>query len=90
MSIGATTAYNYTAITATTQIKASDGILGGIFVSTTSSGTITVYDNATTAANPIVATFTPTAPGWYPLPFGFSNGLRVVIANTLSCTVAWL
>ena len=47
---------NYTAITATAQIKASAGKLNGIFVSSASSTpTITVYDSsASSASDPVV------------------------------------
>lgn len=86
---------NYQAITATTQIKAMAGKIKGIFVSSTSSGTIAVYDSALGGTGtPILAVFTPAAATMYNLSgddggIGFSTGLYVVLANTISCTIIY-
>ena len=82
--------FNATVISASTVLKAKPGILGGIFVSSTTAGTLTIYDTAAAdTANNIVAVFTPVTIGFYRIPCGFANGLRVVVANTISCTVFW-
>lgn len=85
-------AYTYKQVTASGNVCANDGILGGIFVSAASATpTITVYDDAATGTSTkIVDTFTPTAGQWYPLPFGFSKGLYVVISGTVSATVGYV
>lgn len=83
-------AYTYKQISASGNVCAIDGILGGIFVSSTTSGTVTVYDDpATGTATKIVDTVT-LAVGWNPLPFAFSKGLNVVVGGTLSATVAYI
>ena len=74
-------------VSSTGNIKATGGSLLGVFVETTTAGTIAIYDSATTTTTtPIVTTFTPTAATWYPLPFGFSNGCYVVVGGTLTAT----
>ena len=85
---------NYTAISATTQIKVEAGKLNGIFVSSASSTpTITVYDSFKSSnSDPVVlATFTPTGntnlnfyPGLY-----VNKGIYVVISGTVSATIAF-
>jgi hypothetical protein len=85
---------NYTAISATTQIKVEAGKLNGIFVSSASSTpTITVYDSFKSSnSDPVVlATFTPTGntnlnfyPGIY-----VNKGIYVVISGTVSATIAF-
>ena len=85
---------NYTAITATTQIKPAAGKLRGIFVSSASSTpTITVYDSfASSASDPVVlATFTPTGNTNHNFVEGLytNKGIYVVIGGTVSATIAY-
>jgi hypothetical protein len=85
---------NYTAISATTQIKRDAGKLNGIFVSSASgTPTITVYDSsASSASDPVViATFTPTANtnhNFYPGLYA-NKGIYVVISGTVAATIAY-
>jgi len=85
---------NYTQTNATTQVKVGAGKLFGIVVSTTSSGTLTVYDSAgSSASDPkILDTITVTAGTTYAnIPSGlfFNKGLYIVLANSASFTVAY-
>jgi hypothetical protein len=85
---------NYKYLAATDQTKVGAGKLYGIFVSTTSSGTITVYDSATssTSDGKIANTITVTAGTQYlsfPSGIWFSNGLYIVLANTATFTVVY-
>ena len=85
---------NYTQTNATNQIKVGAGKMYGIFVSTTSSGTLTVYDSqASSASDPkILDTITVTAGTTYanfPSGLFFNKGLYVVLANSASFTVAY-
>lgn len=75
-------------LTASALAKTGPGFLHGIFVATTTSGTIKLWDNTSAAGTVLVNTFTPTAPGWYELPFAFTTGLYVTIANTIDCTLS--
>lgn len=82
-------AYSYKQIVASGNVCNNDGILGGIFVSSTTSGTVTIYDDpATGTATKIVDTVT-LAVGWNPMPFAFSKGLNIVVGGTLSATVGY-
>lgn len=87
---GTNQGYNAKNISATTTVNSNFGQLGGIFVSTTTSGTITVYDGTSTSGTKIIDTFTPAAATYYPLPAIYGTGLHVVIANTASITVFYL
>jgi hypothetical protein len=85
---------NYTAISATTQIKREAGKLNGIFVSSASgTPTITVYDSfSSSTSDPVViATYTPTGntnhnfyPGLY-----VNKGIYIVISGTVAATIAY-
>jgi hypothetical protein len=70
-------------ITATNASLKGGGVLGGIFVASTTSGTIKVEDTSGT----IVNTFTPAAATYYPIPTEWTGTLTITIANTLDCTV---
>jgi hypothetical protein len=85
---------NYTAISATTQIKVGAGKLNGIFISSASSTpTITVYDSpASSASDPVIlATFTPTGNTMHNFFQGlyFNKGLYVVISGTVAATISY-
>lgn len=85
---------NYTQTNATKQVKVGAGKLFGIFVSTTSSGTLTVYDSAgSSASDPkILDTITVAAGTSYanfPPGLFFNKGLYIVLANSASFTVAY-
>jgi len=85
---------NYTAITATAQIKRDAGKLNGIFVSSASgTPTITVYDSpATSASDPVIlATFTPTGNTMHNFFQGLyvNKGIYVVIGGTVSATISY-
>ena len=85
---------NYTAITATAQIKRDAGKLNGIFVSSASSTpTITVYDSSvSSASDPVVlATFTPTGNTMHNFFQGLyvNKGVFVVISGTVSATISY-
>lgn len=86
---------NYTQASATTQVKVGAGKLYGIFVSASSSGTLTIYDSgASGTGDPkIVDTFTVTASTTYlniPAGLYFNKGLYIVLAGTSAAfTVAY-
>lgn len=86
-------ASNYKLLTATDLVKQGAGKIKGILVSTTSSGTLVVYDEATAVTtHPITGTLTPAAGAYIPFTNGdegviFSRGLYIVAANTITYTV---
>lgn len=66
------------------------GILG-LFVASSTSGTLAFYDSATTTTTlPIVPTFSATAGTWYPLPFGYGQGVYIVVGGTLTAVLGLL
>jgi hypothetical protein len=86
---------NYTQAAATKQIKVGAGKLFGIFVSASSSGTLTIYDSGASAnTDPkIVDTFTVTASTTYlniPAGLFFNKGLYIVLGGSSAAfTVAY-
>ena len=85
---------NYTQSSTTKQVKVGAGKLFGIFVSTTSSGTLTVYDSdASSASDPKIADTITVAAGTsylnFPAGLYFNKGLYIVLANSASFTVAY-
>ena len=84
---------NYSQLSATTQVKVGAGRICSLTVSSTSSGTITIYDEAQGGTTrKVLATLTPAA-GFHAY-FGddglaTTNGIYVVIANTLEVTLGW-
>lgn len=81
---------NYKNLTSTATVFTGAGGLKGIFVASASSNpTIKVEDTDGTTAATIVNTFTPTGPAFYEMPFKFVRGLKITIAGTVDCSVAW-
>lgn len=77
-----TEAGSATAFTANTTITQPGLKLLGIFVSSTSAGTLAVSDGATSK----VAVFSPTAATFYPLPFEVTTSLVLTVTGTLAAT----
>jgi hypothetical protein len=64
--------------------------LVSVFCSSSSSGTVTVYDAATGSGTPIVPVFTAAAATSYNLPAACGTGLTVVLGGTFTGTLFWL
>ncbi len=73
-------------ITGTGQVKTGFGAIVGFFCSSSTSGTLTVYDSASGASNQIVASFPLVAGQYYPLPFALANGLYAVVGGAATGT----
>lgn len=71
--------------TSTGQVKTGGGAILGFYVNSTTGGTLVLHDHASAASGAITGTITP-AIGWHPFPLKFSQGLHIVIANTLDVT----
>jgi hypothetical protein len=86
---------NYTQLSATAQVKVGAGKLYGIFVSASSSGTLTIYDSQTSSTSDpkISDTFSVSAGTTYlniPAGLFFNKGLYIVLAGTSAAfTVAY-
>lgn len=80
----------YAQIVASTNVWPKSAALLGIFVSSATAGTITVYDDpAAGTAVKIVDTFTVTPGTYYKLPYRALKGLNIVLGGAVSCTVGF-
>jgi len=85
---------NYTNSASTKQIKVGAGKLYGIFVSSTTAGTLTIYDSASSNTGDalIVNTFTLVAGTQYlsnTAGIFFNKGLYVVVGGIADFTVVY-
>lgn len=79
----------YTNLSASALIKTGPGILRGMYVNSTSTGTIKFWDN-TSAANTVINNTITPAIGYHNLGnVVFNTGLYATIANTLDVTLHW-
>lgn len=85
-SLGGASATN---LSSDTLVKSGAGNLVGIFVASSTSGTIKVWDNTSATGTVLVNTFSAGAATWYPLPFAFGTGLYVDIGGTIDLTVSY-
>lgn len=79
-------------ISATGTVKDGAGRLTSLTVSSTSSGTIKIYDNTAASGTVLLETLTPAAAAhfyWGDEGLATSNGIHVVIANTLVVTIGY-
>lgn len=80
----------YSAKSASAVIETGNGELIGIFVSSSSSGTLKAWDNVAASGTVIFdTTDTITAPCFLACPANFSNGLFVTIGGTVKYTVCY-
>lgn len=64
-------------------VSAKPGTLIGYLPATSTSGTITLYDNASAASGVKIVDTVPVAAGVFvPIPVGVSNGVYATLANT--------
>jgi len=80
----------YTNITTatTTQVSPVPKAVLGVFVSTSTSGTFAIYDNASAnTTSPVTGTVSAVAGTFYPLKAYCATGVTVVTAGTINCTV---
>ena len=98
-TVGGWNYYNFTTANTGYAVKAAPGILGGISINTPiTSGTVKIYDNASSASTPIAqitlpATLLNNGPLYWQCGNGmyFANGLYFVSTGTnLDVTVFWI
>ena len=80
---------SYKNLSASGQVKATGGVLSGIFVASSTAGTVKVWDNTAGSGTVLVNTFSGIAGTWYPLPFAFGKGCYVTLGGTIDCTVSY-
>ncbi len=74
--------------TASQAVKSEAGELLGVFVASSSSGTIKFWDSLAGSGAVLINTFTPDL-GWNPCPFSFTTGLFITVAGTIDYTVSY-
>jgi len=90
MAIGNLQVGSFKNVTASGNVKSSQGALLGFYVNSTTAGTIQFYDDpATGTATPISGVITPSI-GWNELPVAFATGLNAVVGGTLNATISYL
>lgn len=82
--------YQGTQISASTKLADNGGgHVRGFYVSSTTSGTIKIWDNSAASGTVLLETATP-AVGWHDLGgIAFGTGLYVTLANTIEVTIVW-
>lgn len=70
-------------------VKSGAGDLVGIFVASSTSCTIKLWDNTAASGTILVNTFSAGAATWYPLPFHFGTGLYIDITNTCDYSISY-
>jgi len=81
---------DYVTFSATGNLAASPRTIIGIWVAATTSGTLAMYDSATTTTgDQIIATTTFASIGFYPLPTKVTYGVYAVVGGTLSATLLY-
>ena len=89
MAIGNFDVGVYKNMTASANVKSSQGAMLGFYVNSTTAGTIQFYDDsATGTTTPICGVITP-AIGFHRFPVTFANGLYAVVGGTLNVTVVY-
>lgn len=77
-------------VTASGNVKSSQGAMLGFYVNSTTAGTIQFYDDPATGTTiPITGLITP-AIGWNALPSTFAAGLNAVVGGTLNATIIYV
>jgi hypothetical protein len=81
---------SYKVLAASGQVKATDGILNGIFVSS-GTPTVLVYDTTGTTGTILIASVVTAVAGNYQFPGGvkFDNGCYVSLTNAGTVTVLY-
>lgn len=80
---------NYTNLTASALVKTGTGVLAGMYVNSTTVGTIKFWNSTTATGAVINNTITPTV-GYHDLgSVAFTNGLYATIGGTLDVTLHW-
>lgn len=80
----------YKQFTATGNVSPYGASLLGVFVSSSSSGTLTIYDSATTTTTAkVIDTVSVSAGTWYPIPASTTAGIYIVVGGTLSATAVF-
>ena len=90
MAIGMFTTGQYKNFTASGNVSKYPCAVLGVICATTSSGTVTLYDDAATGTGTaITGTITPAAGSYTPINAETTKGLNIVVGGTINATVIY-
>lgn len=90
MAIGNIEAGNATNTAADALIKTGAGVLLGLVVNSSTSGTATIYDSLTATGTKITNALALTAGTFIRIPAAFVTGCFIDLGGTADVTVIWL
>lgn len=83
-------ANSFSEITASTLIRTGATTLKGFFLSSTTGGTVKIWDNTAASGTVAVETITPTVLGWYDCgDMSLATGCYVTIGGTIAVTIVY-
>jgi hypothetical protein len=69
-------------------VRAAPGQIVGLWVQSSTAGTIAIYDDAATGTSKVILpSGTPLAVGWVNFPIKFTKGLNIVGGGTFAATL---
>lgn len=77
---------SFTNLSADAAVKSGPGVLVGFICNSSSSGTLTLYDNTAASGTKIINGLSCTAGQFYPAPCRFNNGLYADVGGTVDLT----
>jgi len=77
----------YTRVTGSIAVRSASTKVLGIFVASSTSGTIKVWDSPSASGDVFINTFSVLPGSFYPMPGALAKGCFVEIGGTVDCTV---
>lgn len=84
------THYRTSSLSASGLVKTGQGRFGGVQVTTSTSGSIKLWDNTAASGSVVIDTFTVYPGDTYWWPSEFTNGLYLTITGTVTVTVFFI
>ena len=82
---------SYVMLTASALVRTGATTLKGFFVSSTTAGTIKIWDNTAASGTVLIDTITPTNLGWYDCGnLSAGTGVYVTLGGTISVTISYI
>lgn len=82
---------SYVMLTASALVRTGATTLKGFFVSSTTAGTVKIWDNTAASGTVLIDTITPTNLGWYDCGnLSAGTGVYVTLGGTISVTISYV
>lgn len=82
--------YNATSTNASALVKTGQGVCGGVVVSSSTAGTVKLWDNTAASGTVLVDTMSVSAGTSIRFDIAFATGLYVTIGGTATVSVLWV